>query len=300
MIDRPCDCWHLSACRVLEPANTSSGAAVLQQCSCLSRYANLRCHRPHGRVVAIVRAGSDEEAARRLRASFDSGDADLLRTYDALSAEHLTVYTGMFSPFCPLIFHQDWLGGAPDAGGFGCCLRSVVAGRCEVLHHIHVCECRKLADCRLKGWCYSGLRGEGTLHLCVLKKVATLMCRRPGQAAAGPGRRRVGRASGQRGHHPAQRRAGQPRLLLRAAVRAQRARQRRGAPFRRTTADMAAHLHLINSGGCTWAHSPLLPPKVIACRACNICRTLTFSILVATPDTVCYRFFLQLHHGCSA
>ncbi len=50
--------------------------------------------RDGGRVVAIVRGSSDEKAAERLRAGFDSGDATLLQRYDTLS-KHLTVYAGV-------------------------------------------------------------------------------------------------------------------------------------------------------------------------------------------------------------
>ena len=60
----------------------------------LIRHACSCSRRQHGRVIGIVRGNSDEAAAERLRAGFDSGDADLLATYDALSAEHLTVYAG--------------------------------------------------------------------------------------------------------------------------------------------------------------------------------------------------------------
>ena len=44
--------------------------------------------------MAVVRGSSDEEAARRLRAGYDSGDQDLLTTFDSLSAQYLTVYAG--------------------------------------------------------------------------------------------------------------------------------------------------------------------------------------------------------------
>ena len=41
-----------------------------------------------------MRARSDEEAAARLRAGFDSGSAELLQAFDALSRDHLVVHTG--------------------------------------------------------------------------------------------------------------------------------------------------------------------------------------------------------------
>ena len=52
------------------------------------------CCSAHGAVHAIVRAKSDEEAAARLRAGYDSGSAELLQTFDALSRDHLVVHTG--------------------------------------------------------------------------------------------------------------------------------------------------------------------------------------------------------------
>jgi thioester reductase-like protein len=45
-------------------------------------------------VYAIVRGADDAAATKRLRQGFDSGDAELLATYDALSAKHLTVLAG--------------------------------------------------------------------------------------------------------------------------------------------------------------------------------------------------------------
>ena len=106
------DLWQAS-CLIVRPSTRVAGAAWLGRTyDVQSEHSHnllilIVRDRPRGRVVAIVRAGSDQEAARRLRSSFDSGDADLLRTYDALSAKHLTVYTGMapaqmHSPSCGL------------------------------------------------------------------------------------------------------------------------------------------------------------------------------------------------------
>ena len=53
------------------------------------------CCSAHGAVHAIVRARSDEEAAARLRAGFDSGSDELLQLFDALSRDHLVVHTGV-------------------------------------------------------------------------------------------------------------------------------------------------------------------------------------------------------------
>jgi fatty acid CoA ligase FadD9 len=47
-----------------------------------------------GKVIALVRAKSDEEARRRLDATFDSGDPKLLAHYRSLAADHLEVLAG--------------------------------------------------------------------------------------------------------------------------------------------------------------------------------------------------------------
>ena len=45
-------------------------------------------------VVAIVRAHGDDAAYSRLRAGYDSGDAELLKAFDDLAKDHLKVYAG--------------------------------------------------------------------------------------------------------------------------------------------------------------------------------------------------------------
>jgi fatty acid CoA ligase FadD9 len=47
-----------------------------------------------GKLICLVRAKSDEDARRRLDATFDSGDPELLRHYQELAAEHLEVIAG--------------------------------------------------------------------------------------------------------------------------------------------------------------------------------------------------------------
>ena len=47
-----------------------------------------------GRLICLVRAKSDEDARRRLDATFDSGDAKLLARYRELAAKHLEVLAG--------------------------------------------------------------------------------------------------------------------------------------------------------------------------------------------------------------
>ena len=48
-------------------------------------------------VVAIVRAHGDDAAYSRLRAGYDSGDAELLKAFDDLAKDHLRVYAGRHS-----------------------------------------------------------------------------------------------------------------------------------------------------------------------------------------------------------
>ena len=45
-------------------------------------------------VVAIVRAHGDDAAYSRLRAGYDSGDAELRKAFDDLAKDHLKVYAG--------------------------------------------------------------------------------------------------------------------------------------------------------------------------------------------------------------
>ncbi|GHG91341.1 putative fatty-acid-CoA ligase FadD [Streptomyces lanatus] len=47
-----------------------------------------------GRLIALVRGKDDAAARRRLDAAFDSGDPELVRTYQELAADHLDVVAG--------------------------------------------------------------------------------------------------------------------------------------------------------------------------------------------------------------
>ncbi|WP_439117402.1 amino acid adenylation domain-containing protein [Mycobacterium marseillense] len=47
-----------------------------------------------GKLICLVRAGSDEEARRRLEKTFDSGDPQLLRYFHELAGDHLEVIAG--------------------------------------------------------------------------------------------------------------------------------------------------------------------------------------------------------------
>ena len=53
-------------------------------------------------MAAVVRGGSDDAARSRLRSGFDTGDADLLATFDRLSQGCLKVFAGMQLPRCPI------------------------------------------------------------------------------------------------------------------------------------------------------------------------------------------------------
>ncbi|OCB37134.1 non-ribosomal peptide synthetase [Mycobacterium malmoense] len=47
-----------------------------------------------GKLICLVRAGSDEEARQRLETTFDTGDPKLLRYFQELAADHLEVVAG--------------------------------------------------------------------------------------------------------------------------------------------------------------------------------------------------------------
>ncbi len=47
-----------------------------------------------GKLICLVRAGSDEEARQRLEKTFDTGDPQLLRYFQELAADHLEVIAG--------------------------------------------------------------------------------------------------------------------------------------------------------------------------------------------------------------
>ena len=53
-------------------------------------------------MVAIVRGNGDDVAYSRLRAGYDSGDAELLKVFDDLAAKHLKVYAGLRHPLCTI------------------------------------------------------------------------------------------------------------------------------------------------------------------------------------------------------
>ncbi|WP_156737804.1 non-ribosomal peptide synthetase, partial [Mycobacterium scrofulaceum] len=64
----------------------------------LGRYLALRwleqLERVDGKLVCLVRAGSDDEASQRLERTFDSGDPRLLSHFQGLASDHLEVIAG--------------------------------------------------------------------------------------------------------------------------------------------------------------------------------------------------------------
>jgi fatty acid CoA ligase FadD9 len=61
-----------------------------------------------GKVICLVRGKSDAAARERLDSTFDSGDAELLRHYQELAAEHLEVLAGDKGERDLGLTHTDW------------------------------------------------------------------------------------------------------------------------------------------------------------------------------------------------
>ena len=61
-----------------------------------------------GRLICLVRAGSDEDARRRLDTTFDSGDPQLLRHFQQLATDHLEVIAGDKSEANLGLDQQTW------------------------------------------------------------------------------------------------------------------------------------------------------------------------------------------------
>ena len=61
-----------------------------------------------GKLICLVRARSDGEARRRLEATFDSGDGELLRHFQELAADHLEVIAGDKGEANLGLDHQTW------------------------------------------------------------------------------------------------------------------------------------------------------------------------------------------------
>ncbi|MGV0816176.1 carboxylic acid reductase [Mycolicibacterium boenickei] len=98
-LDKFVDAATLAAAPSLPKAGTEVRTVLLTGATgFLGRYLALewleRMDLVDGKVIALVRAKSDEEARARLDATFDSGDAKLLAHYQELAADHLEVIAG--------------------------------------------------------------------------------------------------------------------------------------------------------------------------------------------------------------
>ena len=54
--------------------------------------------RPGGYVATVVRGSGDDAARSRLRSGYDTGDAELLATFDRLAEGRLKVFAGLLPP----------------------------------------------------------------------------------------------------------------------------------------------------------------------------------------------------------
>ncbi|MEE6168272.1 MULTISPECIES: carboxylic acid reductase [unclassified Mycolicibacterium] len=98
-LDKFIDAATLAAAPSLPKAPTEVRTVLLTGATgFLGRYLALewleRMDLVDGKVIALVRARSDEEARARLDAIFDTGDAKLLAHYQQLAADHLEVIAG--------------------------------------------------------------------------------------------------------------------------------------------------------------------------------------------------------------
>jgi fatty acid CoA ligase FadD9 len=98
-LDKFIDAETLAAAPSLPgPASTVRTVLLTGATGFLGRYLALdlleRMDLVDGKVIALVRAKSDEEARARLDATFDSGDPTLLAHYRELAADHLEVIAG--------------------------------------------------------------------------------------------------------------------------------------------------------------------------------------------------------------
>jgi fatty acid CoA ligase FadD9 len=98
-LDRFLDAHTLAAAPSLPgPADQVRTVLLTGATGFLGRYLALewleRLSLVDGKLICLVRARSDEDARRRLDATFDSGDPELLRHYRELATEHLEVIAG--------------------------------------------------------------------------------------------------------------------------------------------------------------------------------------------------------------
>src|SRR5271168_579183 len=87
-----------AASKLSEPATEVRTVLLTGATGFLGRYLALdwleRMDLVDGKVIALVRAKSDEDARARLDKTFDSGDPELLAHYQQLAADHLEVIAG--------------------------------------------------------------------------------------------------------------------------------------------------------------------------------------------------------------
>jgi fatty acid CoA ligase FadD9 len=87
-----------AASKLSEPATEVRTVLLTGATGFLGRYLALdwleRMDLVDGKVIALVRAKSDEDARARLDRTFDSGDPELLAHYQQLAADHLEVIAG--------------------------------------------------------------------------------------------------------------------------------------------------------------------------------------------------------------
>jgi amino acid adenylation domain-containing protein/thioester reductase-like protein/non-ribosomal peptide synthase protein (TIGR01720 family) len=103
-LDKFIDATTLTAAPTLPGPSAPAGAAEVRTVlltgatGFLGRYLALewleRLKLVDGTLICLVRDESDEDARRRLRSSFDSGDPQLLRHFQELAADHLEVIAG--------------------------------------------------------------------------------------------------------------------------------------------------------------------------------------------------------------
>ncbi|MGW4482928.1 carboxylic acid reductase [Amycolatopsis sp. NPDC004368] len=98
-LDKFLDAATLEAARtVARPSGTVATVLLTGANGYLGRFLCLewleRLAESGGRLVCLVRGSSAETAYRRLEAAFDSGDAELLRHFRELAADHLEVLAG--------------------------------------------------------------------------------------------------------------------------------------------------------------------------------------------------------------
>jgi glycopeptidolipid biosynthesis protein len=112
-LDKFIDATTLTGARALPGPSAAVRTVLLTGATgFLGRYLALewleRTELVDGRLICLVRAESDEDARRRLDATFDSGDPQLLRHFQQLAADHLEVVAGDKSEANLGLDQQTW------------------------------------------------------------------------------------------------------------------------------------------------------------------------------------------------